>query len=80
MNFFLSCEQLTHSSLKKEKTPDRYVDIFPTKAKFMIYLKESCLSEFFQQFPFKYFVNLHYIIKVIFKSMTGPDDTCQVDF
>ena len=44
-----------------------FADISLTKASSRRYLKESCSSELYLQLPFKYFLNLSFIPKLILK-------------
>ena len=47
-----------------QKRPDYFVDIFLAKAFYQKYLKEKCLSEYYQQLSFKYFVRIGFISKL----------------
>ena len=63
-------------ALRAAKTGLTILLIFSSQKRFyQKYLKEKCLSEYYQQLSFKYFVRICFISKFIFKSMKIADDT-----
>ena len=59
--------------LTTERQPDYFGKIFLWKAKLGKYLNKKCLSEYYQQFSFKYSVK-SLLIQVIVKSIKNPDN------
>ena len=69
----------TFTPIAVKTVPDSFGYISLTKEIFRKYLKKNCSSELYLQLSFKYFVKSKLYSKVIFISMTDPDDAGQVN-